>query len=257
MPPRKSKRATSDDPPVACPPVLPQKIEVEVLPTPPQKHPETSDEALVKDLRSKLRKSQMRVREMEKVISTSMISLVHTHPHLATSHPTSTKHWETSHIGPASISSDDNIVQKAKQIVQSHDRIPNPNDVQASRRSLQELEYTLDTIDRKIGTLRKKNRELQQRYGRIQASINRELWKAKVKGDVARETYLLRLSQEQSGKFEQIRSSTVNEMQSLASKKELIMLQHKNVDTTVSEADQASRSLRVAIDSLRDGGRST
>lgn len=256
MPPRKSKRATTNassspapPPPAPTCPALPKKIEV-VLPTPPpKKAQETSpDEALIKDLRSKLRKSQMRVREMEKVISTSMVSLVHTHPHLASYHPPISHGQQHSDVPTSEV--DDVIVDKAKEIVRSHDKVSNPSAVQASRRTLRELEYSLDAIDRKMASIRKKNRDVQQRYGRIQASINRELWKAKVRGDNDREAYLRRLAAEQSTKYQQITQTNLNDVQTLSMKKEMVMSQHSNIDETVSDADLATRSLRKAIDSL-------
>ena len=257
MPPRKTKKKVDTSPPPAPPPTscpaLPKKIEV-VLP-PKQEQQVTPDDAAVKDLRSRLRKSQMRVREMEKVLTTSLITMVHTHPHLSTSSsssgaaalpPPPTQPTSSSATLPP-----EEIAEKAAEIVDAHQRIGDASAIQASKRSLKELEHTLDVIDTTMAKVRKKNRDLQQRYGRIQASLNREVWKAKVRGDVEREQYLGSLATQQSTKYEQMSQSYSSQMQGLTMKKESIMAQHASTDTNVQESLDASRSFSRAVDSLR------
>jgi len=255
MPPRKTKKVDTVPPPTC--PALPKKIEVVLPPKESPSHDATPDEALVKDLRSRLRKSQMRVREMEKVLTTSLITMVHTHPHLSSatsssaSQPMSTS--SITAIPPLQHrqQSEEQIAEKAAEIVDAHERIGDVSAIQASKRSLKELEHSLDVIDTKMASIRKKNRDLQQRYGRIEASLNREVWKSKVKGDLPREQYLASLATQQSTKYQQMSQSYSNQMQDLTLKKESIMAQHTSTDTSLQASLQASQSFDRAVASLR------
>lgn len=204
----------------------------------------------------------MRVREMEKVLTTSLISMVHTHPqhgqHMSGHIPARQTPVDASgttdvvSLGtPLGGGGALDVVETAKDIVRSHEAMGDVRAVQASKRSLKELEYSLDQIDKRMATVREKNRYLQRRYKRIKASINREIWASKVRSDSNREMYLASLASEQASKYQLMRDDYNAKLEDLLLEKQSIMTQHEATDETVAQSIQAGRSLERAIGSLK------
>lgn len=258
MPPRKKSNNTTTKkatpPPTVCP-AIPKKIEVSLTgnngkKSAPPPTSSTEEEVVIKDLRSRLRKSQLRVREMEKVLTSSLISMVNTHPLMTPSLSTAPAPPTTTTAPPPQSSSEEEIATKAAQIVQTHSLMQDRQDIESDKRMLRELEGTLDIMDKKMNAVRKKARGLNQRYSRIEASINRELWKARIQGDTDRLANLETLQREQETKYRTMSQTFSDQIQTLTLEKDNLMAKHESTDTSLQQSVAADAQFRKAVRSL-------
>lgn len=251
MPPRKKK--TNSPPATTVCPAIPKKIEVSLTgkketKTPPP--PPSEDEVVIKDLRSRLRKSQLRVREMEKVLTSSLISMVNTHPLMAPAATTTTTPTPPMETTTSTTNSEEQIADKAAEIVQTHSLMQDRQDIEADKRMLRELEGSLDILDKKMAAVRRKARGLNQRYSRIEASINRELWKARMKSDTDRLANLETLQREQETKYRTMSQGFSDQIQTLTLEKDNLMARHESTDSSLQQSVAADRRFRKAVRSL-------
>jgi hypothetical protein len=215
-------------------PSLPSKIEVVV-----DKKEETATDAQLKKLRAKLKKSQLRLREIEAVLASSLIHIVHNNR----SEP------EGRRIDDTSIKQEEKT-ERAERLVAAKRNLSTAKDLSASERLKRELEQSLDTIAKSLEREQTQLNALQKRYQRISTSIRRELWRVSLTNDTVRGNELKQLLSDQTIKFNTLSENANTRIQILTSRNQTTLTQYKQTLEDIRDAKEKQEAYNMAFNQL-------
>lgn len=228
-------------------PSIPKKIEVEVVEKKnsiKKKEPIERDyEAELKALRSKLRQSQMRTRQVESIIASSMFSALEKMEHHRASVPPTVSF--TSEDAP-----DKDREAIVRQLAEASRNADSVDDIYKLRRMEKEMQLKLNINEEKIEQLKSKAKALQNRYSKIRKDIDRQIWKASISNDQPRKERLKELQLQQKGKYDSLMSDYSFNINSLTTENEQFFERLNEVEEDIQFSSTARGKINSLVSSL-------
>lgn len=223
----------------SCPPTIPSKIEVVM----DKKEERSATDIELKKLRAKLKKSQLRVREIEAVLTSSLIHIVHQKQ----SPPTTIIKEEEDTM---SSSQNNTMTERAERLINAKRNLSMVKDVSSLERLKRELEQSLDSISKSLQREQMQLKVLQNRFQKINSSIKREMWRISLTNNTKRINELKQLLQEQTMKFNTLSENANTRIQILSTRNESTLTQYKETLEEIKDAKDKQREYQQALDSF-------
>jgi inosine/xanthosine triphosphate pyrophosphatase family protein len=225
----------------SCPPTIPSKIEVVM----DKKEERSATDIELKKLRAKLKKSQLRVREIESVLTSSLIHIVHQQQPPP---PTTTIIKEEENT---SSSQNNTMTERAERLVNAKRNLSMVKDLSSLERLKRELEQSLDSISKSLQREQMQLKVLQNRFQKINSSIKREMWRISItNNNTKRINELKQLLQEQTMKFNTLSENANTRIQILSTRNESTLTQYKETLEDIKDAKDKQREYQQALESF-------